>query len=205
MRRRAGRQGDSTRLERGATLVEYALGTAVLLVAGLVAFNFLSSSADTQAKAQANCISTRPPPASCVRTPVPAPTTTTTIDPASTTTTLTPPTTDPPPSTTQPPRATVTSGAATVVSNGDGTWAVSAPITVKDPGGNPVTGAVVSARMIIEGQPFVFGCTTSAAGTCDIVVTPIPDTTAGGVLAVTSINSNPPSLPPYPFWTLAKP
>ncbi|MCU0311184.1 MAG: carboxypeptidase-like regulatory domain-containing protein [Acidimicrobiales bacterium] len=196
--------GDQKR-DAGATLVEYALGAALILVVGIGAFNFLSSEATQQANTQAECISSRPPPPGCVRTPVPAPVgpTTTGVAP---TTTLTPPSTDPPASTTTtapPPTSTVVGGPAVsqiIVGDPLGRWEISAPITVTDPGGQPVAGAVVEGRIELGRQPFVVGCTTDAAGTCNITFGPIPAGETSLRLTVVSVQSDPPAALPLPVY-----
>jgi Flp pilus assembly pilin Flp len=64
--------GARCRGHRGATLVEYALGIALVVVVAIPAVNWLSGNADKETNNQAECISTRPPPASCqVRAAVP--------------------------------------------------------------------------------------------------------------------------------------
>ena len=191
--------------DTGATIVEYALGAALILVVGIGAFNFLSSEATQQANTQADCISTRPPPPSCVRTPVPAPAAPTTTGVAPTTT-LTPPSTDPPPTTTTtspPPESTVVGGPAiSQLIPGDplGRWQVSAPITITDPGGAAVAGAVVEARIELGRQPFVVGCTTDAAGVCNIEFGPIPAAETSLRLVVVSVQSTPPAALPLPVY-----
>jgi Flp pilus assembly pilin Flp len=58
--------------QHGATLVEYALGIALIVVIAIPAVSWLSNNADKETDNQAECISTRPPPASCqVRAAVP--------------------------------------------------------------------------------------------------------------------------------------
>lgn len=197
--------------DAGVSLVEYALGVALIIVAGLGAFQYLSNQASRQSTQQAACISTRPPPPSCVRTPVPGPTTTTTVDPASTTTTLTPPSTDPPPTTTQPPRATVTPGTGVATKNLDGSWRISAPITITDPASQPVAGAVVTARVLIGVQAYTVQCTTDLTGACNLVLggtsatdsIPATDTTA--TITVQSVQSNPAASGPFPNYSFTRP
>jgi hypothetical protein len=193
---------------RGATLVEYALGTALLLVAGLVSFNYLSDVASDEASNQADCISSRPPPPSCVRQPVPAPTTSTPAGPDPTTTTVSPTPTDPPPTTTTtapPPKATVAGGSASISVNTNGSWRVSAPVTVFGPESTPVAGAVVTARVVIGRQPVLVRCTTDAAGSCALVQDNMPATATTASLAVLGIVSDPGTDPPFPTWELVKP
>lgn len=190
--------------DTGATMVEYALGAALILVVGIGAFNFLSSEATQQANTQADCISTRPPPQSCVRTPVPAAAAPTTTGVAPTTT-LTPPSTDPPitTTTTTPPESNVVGGPAiSQLIPGDplGRWQVSAPITITDPGGAPVAGAVVEGRIELGRQPFVVGCTTDAAGVCNIEFGPIPAAETSLRLVVVSVQSTPPAKLPLPVY-----
>ena len=122
---------------------------------------------------------TRPPPPSCVRTPVPAPARLTRPLAWRPTTTLTPPSTDPPiTTTTTPPPCrpswAVRPSASSSLGDPLGRWQVTAPITVTDPDGAPVAGAVVEGRIELGRQPFVVGCTTDAAGVCNIEFGPDP-------------------------------
>ncbi len=194
------------RSDRGASLVEYGLGVALIVVASLVAMNFLSTSAADQAAKESDCISSRPPPASCVRTPVPGVTTPTSTAVPPTSTTLTPPSTDPPPTTAPPPQSSLTAGVATLTVRGDGTWVISAPVTVKDRADAPVAGAVVTARIILGRQPILVECTTDAAGTCALVVDPIPTDVTSATLTVVAVVSNPPAASgSFPHWDVTKP
>ncbi len=206
MRAAKGRLGN----DRGASLAEYAIGFSLVVVVGLVSFNYLSDVSSDQANAQADCISSRPPPASCVREPVPAPTTTTTQDPSSTTTTLTPPSTDPPPTTAPPPKSTIDWGAAlagaVATLNGDGTWKASVPITiVADSPAGPVEGAVVRAIVTIGAQSFATECTSDAAGLCTLEFDAIPADQPDLTMTVNSVQSVPPFQPPYQGFTFTKP
>jgi hypothetical protein len=188
-------------------MVEYALGIALLIVAGLVAFNFLNQAADEQATAQADCISMRPPPASCVKTPVPAPPEPGggvgeppeeepggPVDP------------DPEPEPEPAPESTLTAGAATVANGAGGTWQVSAPVTVVDDDDNPVAGATIVGRVLIGRQPVLTECTTGADGTCSLALTDIPGDVASATMTVVEVRSEPPAAGgPYPSWNLTKP
>jgi hypothetical protein len=51
--------------DAGATLVEYAVIVALLVVVSIPAINFLTDRADDQVAVQADCVSMRPPPPSC--------------------------------------------------------------------------------------------------------------------------------------------
>jgi hypothetical protein len=189
-------------------MVEYALGIALLIVAGLVAFNFLNQAADEQATAQADCISMRPPPTTCVRQPVPAPTTSTPSGSATSSTTISPSPTVAPTTTTTvpPPESTLTAGAATVANGAGGTWQVSAPVTVVDDDDNPVAGATIVGRVLIGRQPVLTECTTGADGTCSLALTDIPGDVASATMTVVEVRSEPPAAGgPYPSWNLTKP
>jgi hypothetical protein len=189
-------------------MVEYALGFALLIVAGIVAFNFLDSAADQQANAQADCISMRPPPTSCVRTPVPAPTTSAPSGSATTSSTLSPSPTDPTTTTTTtpPPESSLTAGAATVANGAGGTWQVSAPVTVRDDQGNPVAGATIAGRVLVGRQPVLTECTTAADGTCSLALTDIPGDVTEVSMSVVEVRAEPPAAGgPYPSWNLTKP
>lgn len=92
----------------GATLVEYSLIVALVVVPSIGAMNYLTGKAKNETNNQADCISTRPPPPSCQVRPL----TTTTTDPSVSTVSTVPPssvtssTTEPPstvPPSTEPP------------------------------------------------------------------------------------------------------
>lgn len=104
---------------RGATLVEYALLTALILGVSLVGVRALSASATDEVATTSDCVSQRPQPASCsasavdvtstTAAPVSSSSTTTTAPQAATTTTAAPPTTvAPTTTTTQAPTTTTT-------------------------------------------------------------------------------------------------
>src|SRR5215204_5916092 len=59
--------------DAGAGLTEYALGFALIAVVAVVALTRLDTVSKDEAANQADCISNRPPPPSCIRQPVPAP------------------------------------------------------------------------------------------------------------------------------------
>ncbi|MCD9622650.1 hypothetical protein [Rhabdothermincola salaria] len=80
----------SRRRDRGATLVEYALILALVVVAAVASIQFLTNQSEAEVANQADCVSTRPPPPSCQARAV---TTTTTTIPPETTTTIAPETT----------------------------------------------------------------------------------------------------------------
>jgi hypothetical protein len=202
MRAAKGRLGN----DRGATLAEYAIGFSLVVVVGLVSFNYLSDVSSDQANAQADCISSRPPPPSCLREPVPAPTTTTTQDPSSTTTTLTPPSTDPPPTTAPPPKSGIAAGTAVATTNVDGTWKATAQVVVtSDTPAGPVAGATVRAIVTIGAQSFAVECVTDAAGSCNLEFDAIPADLTTLTMTVNGVQSIPPAQPPYPGFTFTKP
>jgi len=195
--------GDQHR-DAGATLVEYVLGASLIIVFALGGIGFLSSRATAQASSQANCISTRPPPPSCVRTPVPA-----TVAPTTTgvgpTTTLTPPSTDPSTTTTAPPQSTVAAGSVTIIGAANAPWSISLPMTVLDAGGQPLAGAVITGRVLLGRQPFNVGCTTDVTGTCNVTFGPIPAAQTTLNLAILTVDSTPPAALPLPAFTITRP
>lgn len=75
------------RAERGATLVEYSLILAVVVVVAVGAIQYMSDRGSDEVVSEADCVSTRPPPESCQRAAV---TTVTTVTPSSTTSTVAP-------------------------------------------------------------------------------------------------------------------
>jgi Flp pilus assembly pilin Flp len=92
------------RRELGATLVEYSLILAVVVVGAIGAISYLADRGSAEVADQADCVSTRPPPPSCIRASV---TTVTTVTPPSTSTTEAPTTT----TTTSAPATTTTTAA----------------------------------------------------------------------------------------------
>lgn len=56
---------------RGATLVEYSLVFALLVVVAMGAIQFLNDRSDAEINNQADCVSDRPAPAACAYAPVP--------------------------------------------------------------------------------------------------------------------------------------
>jgi Flp pilus assembly pilin Flp len=170
----------------GAALVEYALIVALIVVPTIGAASYLTTQAKTQTVNQANCISTRPPPASCQ---IRAITTTTSTVPASTTTTTAPPPTS---STTAPPAGTAAWNVAASTFN-SGTRVITLNLTVKaNPGNTPVAGAIVIFRMTITpgGQSFAASCTSDASGVC-VATWPVGVGVTQVVGTVDSIQSTP--------------
>lgn len=92
--------------ERGASLVEYSLIFALVLVASVGATKYLSSQGSSQVANQANCISTRPPPTNCIQGVPSTATSTTGVGPTTSTTFV---------STTTTTAATTTTGPNVVV------------------------------------------------------------------------------------------
>jgi hypothetical protein len=188
---------------RGATMVEYALIGALLVVASIGAIEWLSGQSEAETEQQAECISARPPPPGC-QIPSAATTTSTSIGgppPTSATTTLPPPI--PPPSETEP----VDPGNV-VPGPGPNTWAITGPIFTVQTGDDPpfpIQGAVIQFRfevqdpttgewVVIETQP----CTTGTNGQCSPPPTFTWDNTAylanpvvNAQIVVTQINTNP--------------
>jgi hypothetical protein len=199
-----GRRGSRSRADAGASLTEYAVGFSLVVVASLVAVQFLTRAAQQESANQADCISSRPPPASCVRQPVPATTTSSPTSSVPTSSTSSPPPTDPPsttapPTTVPPPSSTITGGSGTATANANGlTWDVAAPVTLADDQGQPVADAVVSGVVTIGRQPFAVSCTTDAAGGCTLTFVDIDNGIDGLSLTVTRVESQPPTAPPYP-------
>lgn len=81
--------------DRGATLVEYALVLALLVVGSMGVINLLQASAENEVNNQADCVSMRPPPPECGYSPIPA--AISYADPGVTPPTMAPPEDDPPP------------------------------------------------------------------------------------------------------------
>ena len=63
-----------------------------------------------------------------------------------------------------------------------------------------MAGAVVEGRIELGRQPFVVGCTTDAAGVCNIEFGPIPAAETSLRLVVVSVQSTPPAALPLPVY-----
>jgi hypothetical protein len=180
-------------LERGATLVEYSLITALVLAGSLGAIELLTERGQEETDRQVDCVAERPPRASCQ---IPAIVTTTTAMPPSTPTSVP----EPPP---LPTEASVSD--VTTQDLGDGNWSATVTFTVAevdsdDIPGPPYEGAVVNVAWQVPGFPAVAGtCTTNSEGECAVTFVPTElSPTAGAVtISVTNVFSEPPveSLP----------
>jgi hypothetical protein len=180
--------------DRGATLVEYSLITALVLVGSLGAIELLTERGQEETDRQVDCVAERPPRASCQ---IPAIVTTTTAMPPSTPTSAP----EPPP---LPTEASVSD--VTTEDLGDGNWSATVTFTVAevdsdDIPGPPYDGAVVNVAWQVPGFPPVAGsCTTNSDGECSVTFVPTElSPTAGTVtIRVTNVISDPPveTLPP---------
>jgi hypothetical protein len=167
----AGAPGGGT--ERGATLVEYALGLAFLVLALAGGASMLEDAGRREVDNQANCVSERPPPDDCLVRTV-----TTTTTPAPGGGQPSPPA--PPP---EPLEATVGwRGPATQGTVSPPGWAITLTADLRalfpDPGDpakkvvEPVEGAVIRVRIRITQPPsstvFTAECVTGPGGSCRI-------------------------------------
>ncbi|HEX2563418.1 MAG TPA: hypothetical protein VHK25_05860 [Acidimicrobiales bacterium] len=163
--------------DRGATLPEYALALAALVVASLGAIAALERASSEEVNNQAECVASRPPPPTCQLPPI---VTTTTITPG-------PPPPPPPP----PPADAVGSfsnpGSAYDPAPPGPNWQAGADFTLSS-AGTPIEGAVVRVRVtgpapFPSSPPFYASCTTNAAGNCRLTFD-VPDTglAAGSVV-----------------------
>lgn len=180
-------------VDRGATLVEYALIFSLFVVVSLVAIDLLTESASDEIDNQAECISDRPPPDDeCGFAPVPeeieVP------DPGES-----PPVSAPPVEAARPSVAIDADGIFV-----DDVWtvtfeaALTRPVSADPPmPDEPVPGATVVVRIeahIIGGdwQTFdVTSCITGAAGTCELIFT-APADVDGVQFHVVNVASDPP-------------
>jgi hypothetical protein len=158
----------------GATLVEYALITSLLVVVSIGAIDYLTDESTEETQQQADCISTRPPPVSCQ---IPTAAVTTTAPPPGSP--PPPPPTPPPPPIPPPPPSGATAGTPPPPAPGPapGSWTITSPeITVMsgDDPPFPLSGAVIEFTVEIE-DPLNPGswsvvatgtCTTDASGSC---------------------------------------
>lgn len=164
--------------ERGATLPEYALLLAGIVTAAILLLQFLSTKSGDEVGNQADCLESRPPPASCQ---IRAVTTTTTVSPSTVTSTTVPPSTSSTTSTT-----IVQSSAAWATGSWEYTtspyWRADGPITITADG-QPVADALVTVKVTIlepaSGVTQFVTCTTDAAGQCTLSYdVPYTDVTA---------------------------
>lgn len=159
---------------RGATVIEYALVFALVMITAIGAVQFLEDRSRDEVDNQAECVSMRPPPASCLLTAI---TTTTTLVPPSITVTTVPP---PPPAS---PIVRPVGLARASVDPETPRW-VELDISVNveqapDLGGGeaPVPGAIVRGRVrlvdpldpaVFLPDEFFVNCTTGAGGQCTL-------------------------------------
>jgi hypothetical protein len=190
----------------GAGLPEYALGLSLIVVISIAGVQRLNESSKAEAANQADCISERPPPASCVRRPVPAPQPPADDPggPPSTDATVTP-STDPPITTTTVPAPTsaVVGGSVSTELNGDGTWSFTYDLVVTGPDGEPVDEAVVQGRALVEfpgsvPQGFVVACSPSGEGRYACGFDGIPIEIDAVRFDIFRVTATPPASPPYP-------
>jgi Flp pilus assembly pilin Flp len=178
----------------GATLVEYALIVALVAVGSIAAINFLQTASSDEVANQADCVSTRPPPASCQAAPIITTTTASTVPTTATTAPPTTPTTAATTTSTVPPNTSTWTGVATSIDADF--WYAEATLDVRTAGSSPVEGAVVRVRWRLTNpvypDQFTTECTTTAAGTCTVRF----DVPYAGVLQiearVLTIDSTPP-------------
>lgn len=159
------RHGRVPRGSRGATGVEYALVLSLFVLALIPAAALIERNADDEVDQQADCISTRPPPSSCIPTPLIA---------------------DGGPSggagsgpgggggVPGSADATVTKSTPPYVATPDGPrFDVQAGIILRDDDGDPIPNTVVTAKVTYldaapprVGKFFYVNCTTDSAGQC---------------------------------------
>ena len=173
----------------GATLVEYVLLLAVFAAGSVGAATYLTRGARTQIGNQADCLSTRPPPANC-QIPAVVTTTSTSIGPTTSSS-----------STTTPPNGTVAWDTA------NSRWdhvarTATVRLQVRTAGGAPVPDATITLRFTVTpgNQGFYATCISNASGTCTTVWNvPFTDTTQIRVDAVSVSSPTPVTLPTTPL------
>jgi hypothetical protein len=203
---------DRLRGDAGAGLPEYALGLSLIVVVSVGGVQRLNESSKAEAGNQADCISERPPPPSCVRRPVPAaqppaddpgepPTTDATVAPS----------TDPPitPTTVPAPTSAVVGGSVSTDLDGDGTWRFTYDLAVSGPDGEPVD-AVVQGRVLVEfpggvPQGFVVACSPSGEGRYACEFDGIPIAIDAVRFDIFRVTATPPASPPYPSELVLRP
>ncbi len=183
--RRRGLFGD-----RGATLTEYALGFALIVVATLPAVQWLNTEAGNETNNQAECVSMRPPPESCqVRAAIPPPPDpggedeepedpdVEAPDPCAPVEGILPPGCEEPE---PPPEPNVGTIAPPVGGTADGKQFTNTVVTVTAADGSPVANARVVLRHAITdpvNEAFLAACTTDDTGSCTVTFnSPYPGT-----------------------------
>lgn len=190
---------------RGATLVEYALVFSLVVVAALGAIEFLDAQSRNEINNQADCVSMRPPPASCQLTAI---TTTTTVVPPPTTSTTAPLPAEAEPIVRAVPPARASVDPAPRWIELDVSVSETQPV---DLGGGeaPVAGAVVRAEVLLVDpvampeaylpDEFFVNCTTGATGQCTLRFdVPFTDVTKLR-MDVTSVDAPVPPVFPSPI------
>ena len=199
--------------ERGATLVEYALIVALMVVTSLGAIKSLERNADTYYDTTSSRIGALPTtsggaptgtsiPGSSSSTTA-APTTTTTAAPTTTTAAPTTTTTAAPTTTTAAPTTTTSTTAAqqSYVSATSDTsdpvgsgWRPAVTVTIK----NKTTGAAISGAGVTVTFKRTNGttlgtnsCTTTASGQCEAQISGVSNTITSVVATVTNVTSSP--------------
>ena len=201
---------DATRraVDRGATLVEYAMVVSLVGVVSLGALEFLQESASTEIENQALCVSDRPPPTGVTGDEcqfAPTPTDLVVPDPN-----VVPPTTAAP--NPNPDVYAISSAPSSMTQVGG--WTVTVPVSVtrevwQDPPAGPLPAAGIEVRARIQMKdpnnpgnnlpdPGFTDCVTNAAGQCDLsYVVPFPDVVEVTMLVIGASSPNEPtSVPP---------
>lgn len=150
------------RREAGATLVEYSLIVALLVVTSIGVLDFLTERANDQVNNQADCVSTRPPPPECQAPPVP------TSDPNPV------PTTEP----TVPPLPVEAFIDAIELEDLDGVVTAQVAVRIADLGGEPAAGAQVYLSFYCPGvsTPFIVPAQVTSSSGNTIFNVPMPCT-----------------------------
>lgn len=193
------------RNDRGATLVEYALVLALIVVGSIGAINLLQSSAETEVNNQADCVSMRPPPAGCGYSPIPE--AISFPDPGVTPPTMAPPVGEPPP--------TLVLGVGKKENDPNG-WKITLPLqiqtgVIQEPPTDEQPGiAGVEVLALIEFadpyNPTQFDpqstwpatCTTDDEGRCEISIVVYPDVPKARI-SITDVRYTPAAVFP-PVW-----
>lgn len=194
------------RRDTGATLVEYALLTALVGGLALGAIKVASDGASSEVASTSSCVSQRPQPESCRTNAIDAASTTTAAPVASSSTTTTaptsattttPPTTAPPP-TTQAPTTTTTAAPSyggsfsnssrecTSRRNGNcRIWSATTRLTITT-GGSPASGVDV---LVTLSDGDTVECRTDSNGRCNLTVEDLSfSNTRSLTFTVTTVN-----------------
>jgi len=185
--------------DRGASLVEYSLIFALVLVSSIGATKYLATKGSSQVQNQATCISTRPPPTNCVQGVASTTTSTTGVGPTTTTSLVTTTTAGPTTTAVAVTQNAPTGGTYTHGSTGPPAVQASVngtTVTIHPASGTMTSGSVqFKVKQLQNGAPISIQyvnvtCTTSGSDlSCVLPSTPLQYVWQTGMTLEVSVNS----------------